>query len=331
MHNLQFSYNQSPHSQEPSKDAKNGAKSSSEDGQVLIESTIDSKEAKSDHLAIDSTVDRIEPASVTSDVAMSRMVDDLVGPTSVNNRLDEAGGGTVINLSKQSLSGSEFMDQTTYGISQLSTTDGPGREFNTSLHSNKTNIAASAIPTGVSPPPVRSFPTMPPLLDQSGIWNSSSEFVAPSSPFLDAQYGQSPICHSGRSTLHSRNPSLTSIGSIAYAAENVAVNGAWSPLLSNPNVNYNLRTRESLESLADFRGSYHAGKFGSGTANMSGGESPYSTDFKILNARERIPSKWHPSPFAPEYELGSPTWQKALQRGQNGSFTQLRAAYGQKG
>ena len=273
--------------------------------------------------------------SYAADVAMSRMVDDLVGPS--NDPVPIIGKRNAIPPSppEQTFEDTALIDGLSFGMSQLSTMTVEDKALNTT----QTKMASSqpgpySSPDRVSPPPIKTLATLPPLLDQSGIWNSKAELTVPSSPFLDAagataatQYSQSPVYIGGESPIHSRNPSLTSIGSGHYAAS-----GAWSPLLSMPNMTtsihhprhyssahpqsqtsyyvHNLEPSNSQNSLSDLRDSYIA--YGhnqnqnmmqsfyetSGFASSATDSSPYASTYAATNTfNERIPDRQPSSPY----------------------------------
>ena len=181
---------------------------------------------------------KISSTPLTTDVAMSRMVDDLVGPSNNLDPFTESESAVPPTPPEQTFEDTALINGITFGMSQLSTLTPNDRASKVSqLQKADTQFGSSIIQAGMSSPPIRTLAALPPLLDQSGIWNSKAELTAPSSPFLDAagvatQSSQSPIYLGGGSPTHSRNPSLTSIGSGQYAAS-----GAWSPLLSMPIMN----------------------------------------------------------------------------------------------
>ena len=273
--------------------------------------------------------------SLTADVAMSRMVDDLVGPS--NDSIPTIGKESAIPPSppEQTFEDTALVDGLNFGMSQLSTMTVEDKLSNTNQTKMTSAQAGShSSPAGVSPPPIKTLATLPLLLDQSGIWNSKAELTVPSSPFLEAaaavattQYSQSPVYLGGDSPAHSRNPSLTSIGSGHYAAS-----GAWSPLLSMPNLStsvyhpqynpsahpqpqpryhaHNLQPNGSQYSLTDLRESYIA--YGrnqnqnlmqpfyetSGFASSATGSSPQASAYAAPSTvNERIPDRHPSSPY----------------------------------
>lgn len=284
---------------------------------------------------VDFGENKAPPSSLTADVAMNRMVDDLVGPS--NDPVSVVGKTNAIPPSppEQTFEDTALIDGLSFGMSQLSTMTTKDKVLNTTqAKTASAHPGSHSSPIGVSPPPIKTLASLPPLLDQSGIWNSKAELTVPSSPFLDAaaaaaatQYSQSPVYLGGESPAHSRNPSLTSIGSGHYAAS-----GAWSPLMSMPNMTssishprhsssahpqsksnhyvQHLQPSYSQHSLTDLRDSYLA--FGhnqnqnlmqsfneaSGFASSATGSSPYASTFATTNTfNERIPDRQPSSPY----------------------------------
>lgn len=281
-------------------------------------------------------VNKAPSALLTADVAMNRMVDDLVGPSYTSGPF--TGGESAVPPSppEQTFEDTALIDGLNFGMSQLSTmTVEDKASITNQANEAYAQVGSNSSPAGMSPPPIKTLATLPPLLDQSGIWNSKAELTTPSSPFLDAaaaaaasQYSQSPVYLGGESAAHSRNPSMTSIGSGHYAAS-----GAWSPLLSIPNigtsVNHprhyasaahhqsqpscytnNLQSSGSQQSLTDLRESYNA--YGhsqsqsltqsfyetSGFVSSASGSSPYASAYVAPNAfNERIPDRQPSSPY----------------------------------
>ena len=138
---------------------------------------------------------RATSGAVSEEARMSRMVDDLLGPDDgLDPFLEENLPATPpqLNLTNPAVvSGRRH-----------------GRDLSVASDFGQ---AGHVTPEGVLQT-VRSFPSLPSLPDQSGIWHPSRNCASPSSPFLPPgiPLGQSPLQMSSRQNSHSRNPSLTS-------------------------------------------------------------------------------------------------------------------------
>ena len=270
-----------------------------------------------------------EPMMVTTEAAMNRMVDDLVGSSDISDPLLGSKSTVPPTPPEQTFEDTVLVNGMSFGMSQSSTSISDDKATKVSqLKKADAQFGSYISSAGMPSPQITTLSTLPPILDQSGIWNSKAELNVPTSPFFDAtgaitQCSQSPVYFEGGSPIHSRNPSLTSIGSGQYAAS-----GAWSPLLSIPTANAignyqsnpaannvpvqfpnNLHSSGSQHSLMDLRESFNAYDYPHqgqmrfnnetfGFASSTSGSSPYASVYATPGALyERTPDRKSSSPF----------------------------------
>ena len=159
-------------------------------------------------------VEPTESASLAlaKDAAMNRMVDDLVGRDHELDVLPKKAGNLPHTPPAQTFEETALIDETSYGLAQLTGSEVIDMMQGSSQKSAKTDPKVAQFHSKFSPnlsPPIRTVPYLPSLPDQSSIWNPSHEASTPTSPLTLS--GSRSLTGPGTGTpAHSRSHSLHS-------------------------------------------------------------------------------------------------------------------------
>lgn len=155
-------------------------------------------------------------ALLSKDAAMNRMVDDLVGPDDGLNPLPEVDESVPPTPPEQTFEDTALVSDSTYGLRPVTAND---YVYMVKNYTQPSLSGAAHVTRDVtSSPPIRHLSSLPPLPNQSAIWNVNYGSSGPSTPHLPPGLPTrgSPLNSSPKAYGHSRNHSASSIRSQSY-------------------------------------------------------------------------------------------------------------------